>query len=122
MAITAQRQVAIPAGVHKGLIIKAEETKKVFNPGRGPEETVEFTIQPAYKVDGAQTLPVNFLYAPVLNGLSGLSKLLTRLDAHPAEGAAWDPSDLIGLEVEFTAEIVDGFARVVKDSVRLPKA
>lgn len=120
MAIIAKRQAAIPPGQHKGIIVNAHETTKVFDPAKGPEETVEIVIQPAWRQDPqTETLQVSALYSPVLNGLSGFSKLLQRLGKHPQDGAQYDVSDLIGLEVVFTAEHNSaGFVRVVKDSVR----
>jgi hypothetical protein len=120
MAIVAKRQAGLPAGAHTGVIIKAEETKKVFEPSRGPEPTVEITIQPKWKAaEGVETLPVNCLFSPSLNGLSGLSKLLNRLGAHPKDGDSWDPSELLGTEVAFTSEVsAEGFARVNKDTIR----
>lgn len=121
MAITAKQQAAIPAGQHKGVIVNAAETSKVFDPSKGPEDTVEITIQPGWRKDpSTETLQVSCLFSPVLNGLSAFSKLLQRLEMHPADGEQFDVARLIGREVVFTAEIgASGFVRVVKDSIRL---
>lgn len=121
MAIVTKKQAAIPVGEHEGMIISAVETTKIFDGSRGPEPVVEITIAPAWRQDATtETLAVSFVYSPVLNGLSGLSKFLQRLNAHPADGETWEPSVLLGLKVRFKAGLTDRkFIQVDKDSVRL---
>ena len=118
MSLKMERKVAIPQGSHKGEIIAARLTTKTFDPIKGPENVVEITIAPAYKVEGAQTLNVSVIYAPELNGLSGLSKFLERMDIEVPEGQEWDPASLHGRKVAFTSKTVDGFVRVLKDTIR----
>lgn len=119
MSLKMQKKAVIPAGAHKGEIIAARETTKTFDEAKGPEPVVEFTIQPDYKVSGAQTLPVSVIFTPELNGLSALSKFLDRMDVSVPEGVSWDPSSLNGAKVAFTAEVnKNGFVRVIKDTLR----
>lgn len=120
MAISVKSQAAVPPGAHTGIIVSAEETKKVFNPQKGPEDTIEIVIQPRWRKDDAtETLPVQASFTPVLNGLSALSKLLRRLDAHPTDGEAWEPSTLVGTEVAFSTKRSErDFVQVLKDTIR----
>ena len=120
MAIMVKKQAGVPDGPHTGVIINAEETTKVFDPAVGPEASIEVTIQPAWQSpDGAETLPLNVLFSPVLNGLSALSLFLKRLGMEPENGIAWEPTSLIGVEVQFVAHHApNGFVRVNKDSIK----
>lgn len=120
MALKAKKQAAIPEGSHTGVITGARETTKVFDPEKGPEETVEITIRPDWKSeDGAETLPVSVVFSPILNGLSALSKLLDRLDLEVPDGANWNPHELTGRKVSFVSErSKTGFVRVLKDSIK----
>lgn len=121
MAIEVTKQARIPVGRHNGIIIAAEEKKTVFDAARGPEPTLEIVIQPAWRdPNGGETLPVRVSFSPVLNGLSALSKLLARIEREP-KGGAWEPTDIIGTEVTFTAKLTDrDFINVDKDSIRAP--
>lgn len=120
MAIVAKKQAAVPAGTHKGIIIGAEETSKVFDPSKGPEPVVEIVIQPAWKTDdGAETLPVLVSFTPILNGISALSRFLKRVGAEPEEGEEWVPSVLNGVEVSFTCKRnARDFVSVMKDTIK----
>lgn len=119
MALKYVKKAAIPAGAHKGEIIAARETTKVFDQEKGAEPVVEVTIQPEWKSpDGAQTMPVSVVFTPELNGLSALSKFLDRLDMEPEEGTDWSPSLLNGQKVAFTSEMRNNFVRVLKDTIR----
>lgn len=121
MGIKQTSQAAIPAGPHKGVIIGAELTTRVFDSAKGPEPVVEITIQPAWKQPdtNAETLPVTASFTPKLNTLSSLSKFLKRLDVKVPEGEEWNPESIIGREVAFTAQRTDkDFVRVLKDTIR----
>jgi hypothetical protein len=119
MGIEVSNMAPLPDGRHTGIIIGAEETTKVFDPSKGPESVVEFTVQPGWKAEtGADTLPATFVYAPVLNGISALSRLLKRLGVHPASGEVWEPSSLIGVEISFVTFTKRGFVTVNKESIQ----
>lgn len=119
MAISVKKQAAVPDGQHRGVIISAEETTKIFDGAKGPEPVVEIVIQPAWRQDAeTETLPVSVSFSPVLNGLSALSKLLARLKVEP--GASFEVNTLNGTEVEFTVKRnANDFVNVAKDSIRL---
>ncbi|MHB1059777.1 MAG: hypothetical protein ACYC0F_18030 [Rhodanobacter sp.] len=124
MAIEVKKQAAIPPGSHKGIIMDALETTTIFDPAKGPEPVVEIIIQPAWRSPdpAAETLPVNVSFPPKLNGLSALSKLLSRLDMTPQPGTQWTPNVLHGVEVEFRSTQTDkGFVKVDKDSITAAK-
>lgn len=118
MPVIAKKQVAVPPGSHTGTIVDCTETQIEFDPKKGYQPAIVVTIQPDYRVEGAETLGIETTFSPVLNGMSVLSRFLTRLGAHPKEGAAWEPADIIGTKVAFTTTNVNGFARIVKDSMR----
>jgi hypothetical protein len=120
MALKVQKQAAIPAGNHQGIITRAHETTKVFDPAKGPEPVVEIVIQPAWKQQGYETLPVAVVFSPVLNGLSALSKFLGRIGQTPTSDEFVIES-IEGTEVLFTAKVKtgsDGFVQIEKDSIR----
>lgn len=107
----------IPDGDHKGVIIGSELTTKVFDPAKGPEPVLAVTIQPAYQEEGKETLPIQVVYAPVVNGISALSKMLARI-GHAPTGASFDETSIIGTEVRFSAAQNDrGFVVVAKASL-----
>ena len=120
--IVGKPQAAVPPGTHQGQITQAIETRRTFAEGAEPENTVEITLQPNFKVPaGTEVLPVVVNFSPVLNGLSALSKLLTRLNIPaPKAGTDFDVESLVGLNVEFTCDINQkGFVRVKKESIVL---
>lgn len=119
MAIKVKQEAAIPPGQHEGVIIDAVEMTKTYRPEEGPQEIVQVTIQPRWKQDKeTDTIPVTVDYPPVLNGLSGFSKLLNRLGLHPKKGEDWHPATLNGTEVRFVATHKEGeFVRVDKHTV-----
>lgn len=124
IALTQRKQVACPEGSQTGIITAGRETTKDFgkkDPTTGRpmvEPVVEFVIQPDYKVEGAETIPVSVLYSPTLNGLSGLSGFLQRIGKEPAEGATFHPASINGTRVRFDVKKQDnGFVRVLKDSI-----
>lgn len=121
MAIMNKPQAAIPAGPHTGQIVSATETSKDF--GKGPEQVVEVVIMPAWRQDAeTETLPVAVTFSPVVNGISALSKFLNRLALHPKTGAAFEPTTLVGVKVNFTAGRTErDFVRVNKDSISRAK-
>lgn len=118
MALQQRKQVAAPEGIQMGTIVAGRETTKTFDRAKGAEPVVEFVIQPDYKVEGAETVPVSVIFTPVLNGLSALSGFLARLGKEPPEGATFKPDSLKGVRVRFEAKKQDnGFMRVLKDSI-----
>src|SRR5688572_29215047 len=111
-----KKQTACPEGIQLGRISAARETTKDF--GKGKEPVVEIVIQPDYKMEGAETVPVSVIFTPVLNGLSALSGFLQRIGKEPDEGADFNPGTLAGTRVRFEAKKQDnGFMRVLKDSI-----
>lgn len=111
-----KKQTACPEGVQLGRISAGRETTKDF--GKGKEPVVEIVIQPDYKVEGSETVPVSVIFTPVLNGLSALSAFLQRIGKEPEEGADFNVSTLAGTRVRFEAKRQDnGFMRVLKDSI-----
>lgn len=127
MAIEVKKQVAVPDGKNTGTITACRETTKNF--GKGPEPVVEVIIAPDHRgPNGETTFDLNVVFSPVLNGESALSKLLERLECHPADGQKWQPSSLVGERVSFVVsrKKEDGsdarFAHVYKDSICLHHA
>lgn len=115
-----EKVYAIEKGTHRGIITRAEECKRDFKNGNGPETVVEIEIQPSDKRDGFRTLPATVTFSPVLTNLSSLGKLLERLDAVP-EGD-FNPRDLEGTEISFESDLKEnGFVAVKKDSIRKVK-
>lgn len=119
-----KKQTACPEGVQLGRISAGRETTKDFgkkDPTTGRpivEPVVEIVIQPDYKVEGSETVPVSVIFTPVLNGLSALSAFLQRIGKEPEEGADFNVSTLAGTRVRFEAKRQDnGFMRVLKDSI-----
>jgi hypothetical protein len=124
MAMKMEKVVAVPPGTHDGIIIRAEETTKVFNHAEGPEPTVEIEIQPSFKKDGYRTLPVAVVFSPVLTSVSALGKLLGRLNVNLEQDQEFNVRDLEGREITFDCEAKrdgSGFIVVKKDSIRAKK-
>jgi hypothetical protein len=124
MAMKMEKVVAVPPGTHNGIIIRAEETTKVFNHTEGPEPTVEIEIQPSFKKDGYRTLPVAVVFSPVLTSVSALGKFLARLGIEVPDGEDFNVRDLEGREITFECEAKrdgSGFIVVKKDSIRAKK-
>lgn len=118
MSLKVTKEIAIPAGKHRGIITGADETTKVFDPQRGPEGVVEFTIQPSFKKEGYQTRAISFTVSPSGSTLGAFAKLMARL-GHPIDDLPEaDPKVAIGTEVEFEAVVKDDFVNIKKESVR----
>lgn len=121
MALKMKKIAALPEGEHRGIITAAEETTKVFDPAKGPEPVVAVTIQPAFKdADGVGCGTVSVTYSPSLNGLSGLSLLLGRLNFGLRDGDDFEPSEIVGTEVLFSCKrSPNGFVNIEKGTVRI---
>lgn len=120
MAIKVENQATLPDGHHTGVITECEETTVTYDPQKGPEETIRVVIHPAYTdPEGRAVLDVAVNFSPVLNGLSALSNFLERIGQAPEDGSEWEPTSIIGTEVQFDCKHNDnGFVTIAKNSIR----
>lgn len=121
MSIVAKKESIIPPGQYTGEIVKAELGTITFDQDEGPKDQVLLQIQADYEPeDGSNVRAMQVNFSPSLNGLSKLSRFLDRLGLHPPDGVAWEPSNLVGTRVAFTAQQNGDFVNVDRDSLRLP--
>lgn len=118
MALNVVNLKKLPEGKTTGIIVSVEPTDTIFDRAKGPEKTVEITIQPKNPEVGIyKPLTVNF--SPEINPLSGMGHLIKRLgvELDYENLTEFNEQELVGIEVSFNVFYDKQFPKIQKDSI-----